>query len=68
MQSKLFKITSKTQTQYKAKVCSSPEARGGGQEEQPHAPGQERWPGGPTPRPGSPGCTGAGGPRGAIPH
>ena len=35
MQSKLFKITSKTQTQYKAKVCSSPEARGGGQEEQP---------------------------------
>ena len=27
-----------------------PEARGGGQEEQPHAQGQRRWPGGATPQ------------------
>ena len=65
MQSKLFKITSKPQTQYKAKFCSSPEARGGGEEEQSHDPGQGWWPGGPTPRSRSPGT---GGPRGAIPR
>ena len=29
---------------------------------------QGRWPGGATPRPRSSGCTGTGGPRGAIPH
>ena len=34
----------------------------------PHAQGQGRWPGGPTPRPRSGGCAGARGPRGAIPH
>ena len=45
-----------------------PEAKGGGGEEQPHARGQGRWPGGPTPRPRSRGCTGPGGPRGAIPR
>ena len=44
------------------------EAKGGGGEEQPHDPGQGRWLGGPTPRRRSCGCTGAGGPRGAIPH
>ena len=45
-----------------------PEAKGSGGEEQPHARGQGRWPGGPTPRPRSHDCAGAGGPRGAIPH
>ena len=45
-----------------------PKAKGGGGEEQPQDRGQGRWPGGPTPRPRSHGCTGAGGPRGAIPH
>ena len=45
-----------------------PEVKGGGQEEQPHARGQGRWLGGPTPRPRSHGCTGTGGPRGAIPR
>ena len=44
------------------------EARGGGWEELPHAQGQGRWPGGPTPGPRSPGCAGAGRPRGAIPR
>ena len=48
--------------------ASMPKARGGSQEDQPHARGQGRWPGGPTPRPRSGGCVGAGGPRGAIPH
>ena len=43
----------------------TPEAKGGSREEQPHAGGQRQWPGGPSPRRG---CTGAGGPRGAIPH
>ena len=37
-------------------------------EEQPHDWGRGRWLGGPTPRPRSRGCPGAGGPRGAIPH
>ena len=32
-----------------------------------HAQGQGWWPGGPTPCPWSPGCAGAGEPRGAIP-
>ena len=41
--------------------------RGSGREELPHAGGQGRWPRGPTPRPRSRGCTGAGRPRGAIP-
>ena len=45
-----------------------PEAKGGSGEEQPHDRGQGRWPGGPTPRPRSPGCVGAGQPRGAIPQ
>ena len=45
-----------------------PEARGCGREELPHAGGQGRRQGGATPRPKSGGCTGAGGPRGAIPH
>ena len=45
-----------------------PKARGRGQEEQTHALGQGRWPGGPTPRPRSSGCVNAGGLRGAIPH
>ena len=45
-----------------------PEANGGGREEQPYYQGQGRWPGGPTPHPRSRGCTGAGGPRGAIPR
>ena len=45
-----------------------PEAKGGGGEEQPQDSGQGQWPGGPTPRPGSPGCMGTGRPRGAIPH
>ena len=45
-----------------------PEAKGGGGQEQPHDRGQGRWPGGPTPCPRSHGCTGAGGPRGAIPR
>ena len=44
-----------------------PKARGCRQEELPHARCQGRWLGGPTPRPRSRGCTGAGGPRGAIP-
>ena len=44
-----------------------PEARGGGWEKLPNAQGQGRWQGGPTPRPRNCGCTGAGGPRGAIP-
>ena len=38
--------------------------RGGGLEEIPDPRGQGRWPGGPTP---GRGCTGTGGPRGAIP-
>ena len=46
----------------------TPEAKGGGLEEQPHARGQGRWPGGPTPHPRSHGCVGAGGPRGTIPR
>ena len=45
-----------------------PTAKGGGGEEQLHDRGQGWWPGGPTPRPRSRGCAGAGGPRGAIPH
>ena len=44
------------------------EVRGSGWEQIPHARGQGRWPGGPTPRPRSCGCAGAGGPRGAIPR
>ena len=52
------------------------EVRGSGLEEIPHAPtpprpharGQGRRPGGPTPRPRSPGYAGAGWPRGAIPR
>ena len=43
------------------------EVRGGGREELPHIWGQGRRPGGPTPRPRSGGCAGAGGPRGDIP-
>ena len=43
------------------------EVRGGGWEDQPHTRGQGRRPGGPTPCPGTGGCAGAGGPRGAIP-
>ena len=48
------------------------EVRGGGQEELPHVPTSPRLrpgrrPGGPTPRPGSSGCVGTGGPTGAIP-
>ena len=46
----------------------TPEARGGGWEEQPHTQLQGRRPGGPTPHPSSPGCAGAGGPRGDIPR
>ena len=45
-----------------------PETRGGGWEKQPHVQSQGRRLGGPTPSPRSRGCTGAGGPRGAIPH
>ena len=45
-----------------------PEARGGSWEEQPLDRGQGRWPGGPIPCPRNPGCMGAGGPRGPIPH
>ena len=58
-----------------------PEAGSGSREELSYAWGQGRWPGGPTPRlrpgaaaggptpcPRSSGCTGAGGPRGAIPR
>ena len=45
-----------------------PKARGSGWEELPYARGQGQRPGGPTPRPGSGGCAGAGGPRGAIPR
>ena len=44
------------------------EVRGGGLEELPHTRGQERRPGGPTPRPRSGGYPGAGGPRGARPR
>ena len=44
-----------------------PEARDGGWEEQPHARGQGRLPGGSTPRPRSGGCAGVRGPREAIP-
>ena len=44
-----------------------PETRDSGREELPYARGQGRRPGGPTPSPRSRGCTGAGGPRGAIP-
>ena len=44
-----------------------PKARGGVQVDQPHAQGQGWRPGGPTPRPRSIGCMGAGGPRGTIP-
>ena len=39
----------------------------GGWKELPHARGQGRQPEGATPRPRSGGCTGTGGPRGAIP-
>ena len=46
----------------------TPEARGYSLEDQPHARGQGRRPGGPTPRPRSSGCAGVGGPRGAIPR
>ena len=44
--------------------------RGGGQRSYPtpHTRGQGQQPGGPTPRPRSGGYTGAGGPRGVIPH
>ena len=45
-----------------------PEANGSRGEEQPQDRDQGRWPGGPTPRPRSRGCAGAGGPRRAIPH
>ena len=44
-----------------------PDARGDGQEDQPHAKGRGRRPGGLTPLPRSGGCAGVGGPRGAIP-
>ena len=44
------------------------EFRGGGQKELHHAQGQGQPLRGPTPRPKSSGCTGAGGPRGATPH
>ena len=44
------------------------EVRGSGREELPNAPGQGRQLGGPTPRPKSGGCAGAGRPRGAIPR
>ena len=47
---------------------SMPKARGGGQEDQPHARGQGQRPGGPTLGPRSSGCMGAEGPRGAIPR
>ena len=56
-----------------SKVRGGPEestrirGRGGGLEEKPHARGQGRWQGGGTPCPRSRGCTGTGGPRGAIP-
>ena len=46
----------------------NPEAKGGGGEEQPQDRGQGQWPGGPTPRPRSLGCVGAGGRRRAIPR
>ena len=46
----------------------SAEVRGRSREEQPHTQGQGRWPGGPTPPLRSGGCSGAGGPRGAIPR
>ena len=42
------------------------EVRGGGREELPQVRGQGWRPGEPTPHPRSGGCTGAGGPRGAI--
>ena len=47
-----------------------PHVRGQGQrlEELPHAGGQGQRPGGATPLPRSPGCAGAGEPRGAIPR
>ena len=45
-----------------------PEASGGGREDQPHARGQGWWLGGPTPRPRSRGCVGIGGPRRATPR
>ena len=45
----------------------TPEVRGGGREEPPHARGEGQWPRGATPRPRSGGCAGAGGPRGATP-
>ena len=46
----------------------TPEAKGSSREEQPHARGQGRWPGGPATRPRSRGFGGAGGPRGATPR
>ena len=50
-----------------------PKAQGQGRQAvgatpRPHARGQGQRPGGATPRPRSHGCTGAGGPRGAIPR
>ena len=46
----------------------TPDARGYSLEDQPHAGSQGQRPGGPTPCPGSSGCAGVGGPRGAIPR
>ena len=45
----------------------TPKVRGGGQEDLPHARGQERQPRGATSRSRSGGCTGAGGPKAATP-
>ena len=45
----------------------TPEVRGGGREELPHARGQGRQLRRTTPCPKSGGCAGAGGPRGATP-
>ena len=44
------------------------QGQGWRREELPRLRGQGRRPGGPTPHPRSRGCTGAGGPRGAIPR
>ena len=47
-------------------VAKGPRPRGA--TPRPHAPGQGRQSGGPTPRPRSGGCSGGGGPRGAFPR